>query len=167
MKKTIAGAALVAAAMSVAAADANAQTRFASNDGNVAEAARLEAKAATLYHAPKRFNEAARLHERAAELRPVGDAQQIENLRQAARLYHYAGNDAKARETMHRAADTALATGHVVAAASTYLDAAFLYRRAGMTEQMNELIRKARLLTNSPALSSQERESILVRLNAA
>ena len=33
-----------------------------------------------------------------------------------------------------------------------------------MTEQVNELVRKARLLTNSPALSTQERESILTRL---
>ena len=167
MRKTITGMAIVAGALLVGTGVEAQSARFAATDANVAQAAALEAKAATLYSAPKRFNEAARMLERAAELRPAGDAQQIDDLWQAARLYHYAGNGARARAAMLRAADTALATGHVVSAASTYLDAAYLHAQAGFTEQAKELIGKAELLSRSPTLSEKDRKAIVSRLNAA
>lgn len=146
------------------AAPAQAQARYAASSRDVVEAERLEAEARALYTSPKQFRKAAQLHERAAELRPAGDLERARDLRQAARLYYYAGEGSAARRTMVAAGDAALEAGDVIAAAETYLDAAFLYREAGQADQRNELVRKAHLLSNSPLLSAQDRSAILSRI---
>jgi hypothetical protein len=133
----------------------------------VAMATDLENKAKALYPAPKRYREAARLLVEAAALRDAGDPQRIDNLRQAGRLFHYAGVSERARSVMEQAADAALAAGDVKTAAAAYLDAAFLAQDVKRIEDARRMIEKARLLTNSPLLSAEEKSVILERINAA
>lgn len=151
----------------VLAVPADAQTRFASSSTDIARAEKLEAAAEALYTSPDDYRKAARLHEEAAALRPAGDLQRVSNLRQAARLFYYSGSKTTARETMVKAADAALEAGDVLNAASTYLDAAFLYREANMPARRNELVHKAQLLSNSPLLSAGDRSSILNRIQVS
>lgn len=149
------------------AAPAGAQARFATDATDVARAEALEAKAEALYQSPGKYKQAARLHEQAAGLRPAGDEKRWTGLRQAARLYYYAGSASQSRAAMVRAADEAMAAGDVITAASTYLDAAFLFRETGRGAEAAELVRKAQLLSNSPLLSRQDRNAILSRIQAA
>lgn len=149
------------------AVPAQAQTRYVTSGTDVTQAERLEEQAAALYDTPAKFKEAARLHEQAAELRAAGDVKRVSNLRQAARLWYYAGSESRALHTMVRAADDAMAAGDVVTAATTYLDAAFLYREANQPAQANELIRKAQLLSTSPLITSRDRDAILGRIQAS
>ncbi len=165
MKKTITGFAVLIGLAS-AASSAQAQARFATSSTDVVKAEKLEAQAKALYESPKEYRKAARLHVQAAELRPAGDIERVNDLRQAARLFYYSGAETTARETMVQAGDAAMADGDVVNAAGTFLDAAFLYRDAGMQATANELIRKAHLLSNSPLLSASDREAILSRIQA-
>jgi tetratricopeptide (TPR) repeat protein len=166
MRTTIRGSFVLVAALALAA-PANAQTRMVTGETNVSEAMQLEAQAAALYQAPSKYKDAARLHERAAELRPAGDVKRVDNLVQAARLWYYAGAQSRAREVMVRAGDGALAAGDVVTAATTYLDAAFLYRDAGQPAEANRLIQKAQLLSNSPQITSSDRDDILRRIQVS
>ena len=167
MNKTMSGFAVLLGVALAAPVQAQTAARFASTATDVARAAELESQAVSLYESPRSFKRAAKLHERAAELRPAGDLIRVDNMRQAARLYHYAGSAAKARDLMVRAGDAALGAGDVLNAAETYLDAAFLYREAGMANEVQQLVKKAQLLTNSPLISARDKSSILSRIQAS
>jgi len=167
MNKMMSGFAVLLGVALAAPVQAQTAARFASTATDVARAAELESQAVALYESPRSFKRAAKLHEQAAELRPAGDLVRIDDLRQAARLYHYAGSTAKARDLMVRAGDAALAAGDVLNAAETYLDAAFLYREAGMGGEVLQLVKKAQLLTNSPLISARDKSSILSRIQAS
>jgi hypothetical protein len=167
MNKTTTGFAVLLGVALAAPVQAQTAARFASTATDVARAAELESQAVALYESPRSFKRAARLHEQAAELRPAGDLVRIDDLRQAARLYHYAGSTGKARDLMVRAADAALAAGDVVSAAETYLDAAFLYQEAGMNAEVTTLVKKAQLLTNSPLITARDRTAILSRIQVS
>lgn len=165
MRKTITGgfAVLLGIALGMPA-PADAQARYAASSTDLAKAQQLEAQAEALYTVPNEYRKAARLHLRAADLRPAGDLERVAGLRQAARLFYYSGAMVDARETMVKAADAAMEAGDVLNAAETYLDAAFLYREAGMQAEMNTLVRKAQLLSNSPFLTARDRDSIRNRI---
>lgn len=167
MKKTITSGTFLLLGMLVAVPAHAQSTRFASATTDPSRAVELESRAAALYNAPNKFREAARLHEEAAGLRAADDEMKVENLRQAARLYYYTGAKRQAWVAMERAGDAALAAGDVVNAASSYLDAAFLFRAGKQAADVQRMIRKAQLLTNSPLLSAQDRASILGRIAAA
>jgi ATP/maltotriose-dependent transcriptional regulator MalT len=167
-RKLIGGGFAVLMGMTLAApVDAQTSARFASVETNVARAAELEAQATAMYHSPRDYKRAAKLHEEAAELRPAGDRIRVDDLRQAARLYHYTGSTLKARELMVQAAEDAHAAGDVVAAAESYLDAAFLYFEAGMPNEVTKLVEKAELLSKSPLISSSDRKMILSRIQVS
>lgn len=161
----VAGLALLGFALALPA-EAQQTARFASTATDVAQAAQLEAEAQELYNTLREYKRAAKLHMQAAALRPASDAKRVDNLRMAAMLYHYAGRLTNARQAMTQAGDAALAAGDVKTAADSYLDAAFLSSDEGVAEEANRLVRKAQLLTHSPLLTSQARNSILRRISA-
>jgi hypothetical protein len=148
-------------------APAAAQATFARSAETTARAIELEARAEALYSSPRRYRDAARLHEQAARVRGAADPQSAKNLRQAARLYHYAGDVARARSTMERAADAAMQVGDVVTAAASYLDAAFMARDEGLATEVERLVERARLLGNSPLLDAAQRDAILGRIRVS
>jgi hypothetical protein len=168
MRKTILSSLVIGMTLVGTIDSVNAQMQFAPKTAStVASANDLEAKAAALYSTPKRYREAARLLMEAAGLREAGDPQRVKNLRQAGRLFYYTGNPESARAAMEQAADAALAVGDVKIAAEAYLDAAFLAQSVKSTAEVRRFIEKARLLTNSPLLSAEEKVIILERINAA
>jgi len=124
----------------------------------------LETRARAMFTNPKRYAEAARLYQRAADQRAPGDRVRVEDLTMAARLTFYDGDAAKARILMERAADEALAAGDVINAAHAYVDAAFLAQDARESERVADLLGRARMLAGSPLLAQQERDSILARV---
>jgi tetratricopeptide (TPR) repeat protein len=133
---------------------------------NVERAEQLEAKARELYSNISKYAEAARLHEQAAELRSPVDPLRVKSLQMAARLYHYSGKETKALAVMERAAEEALASGDVVAAANAYVDASYLAQYQHRQEDVVRLARKAEMLVNSPLLGTQQRSWLQDRIGA-
>lgn len=132
-----------------------------------AKADALRRQAESLYDQPRRYRRAAGLHEREAQLRSPYDAERIKALAQAARLYSYLGDAARARELMQRSARSALQRGDVTRAAHAFLDAAFLAMRERDLNLGLDLARQAELLSESPLLSEADRNAILRRIDPA
>ena len=90
-----------------------------------ARADALEAYARTLYSTPKRFAEAARLHQRAAQIRG-SDPRAAASFRSAALVYSAIGNNGLATKLMAKAGEQAALSGRIEEAANFYIDAALL-----------------------------------------
>lgn len=73
-----------------------------------------------------RWEDAAKLHRKAAESMAENDANAYGEYDRAARLYFYAGEYSMAREMMEHAASIAEATGDMESAAYRHIDAAFI-----------------------------------------
>lgn len=127
----------------------------------------LEARAETLGTDEAQFARAAGLFRRAANLRDDADPRKVENLLNAARFSHYAGRSARAIDDAATAARVALRQGDVVRAGHAYLDAAWLARESGKSQQMNSFIQEALLLSNSPLLARADRSGLLMRIGDA
>jgi hypothetical protein len=125
-----------------------------------------EAKAKDLFAQPKRYDEAIKLFLKAAETRDVGDPMRVQDVIMASRLSYYRQDFSRARSLMVRAADEAAATGDVITAAHSYVDAAFLARQAGEPENIEPLVRKAEMLAASPLIDRADRNGILVRIKS-
>jgi hypothetical protein len=132
-----------------------------------AAADRLHARAEALYGVPGKLREAASLHEREAGLRGASDLLGVAALDRAARLYAYAGNRARARGLMQKAADRALRAGEVLRAAHAYIDAAFLALADRDVARAYSLTKKADLLAHSPHLDPVDRAGIVRRIDPA
>jgi hypothetical protein len=143
----------------------HAQSAFKSsgNEDAYAKALALHTEAVALYDQPRRFAEAARLHVREAHFRSPRDAEAVEALAMAGRLFTYANRLFDARQTMEQAGDRALSIGDVARATHAYLDAAFIARKAGKEGEVTRLVRKAYLLTGSPLLSVNQQGEIRKR----
>jgi ATP/maltotriose-dependent transcriptional regulator MalT len=126
----------------------------------------LEAEARELFASPTRYDEAVRLFVKAAELRGVGDQQRVKDFVMASRLTYYRGGVAEALSLMQRAANEALSTGDVLAAAHGFMDSAYLAQEAGEAGVATEMIRKAERLTYSPLLAREDREELRSRISA-
>jgi hypothetical protein len=161
-------AAVVLAGLMTLAAEAGSATQVAMAGPMVkgADPVDLETQARNLFPNPKRYGEAARLLLKAAERRSPGDPARIGDLILSSRLTYYNGDAARARALMERAADEALASGDVINAAHSFMDAAFLAQDAKESESITRLIGKARMLAASPFISQKDREGILGRLPA-
>lgn len=127
----------------------------------------LNRQAMELYETPSRWAEAAELHERAAKVLPKNDAAAFFGFQRAAVLYFYAGDTARSRKTMERAAEVAEATGDVFTAANTWVDAAFLAIAEGYAGKKREFVRNAEALAGSALLSDADRGAILARIDGS
>jgi len=125
----------------------------------------LHSRAMELYDVPERWEEAGELHERAAGLLPKNDAAAYFAYHRAALLYFYAGKTPRARKAMEKAADVAEATGDVLTAAHTWVDAAFLAVAEGYAGKKREFVRAVRELADSELLDDDDRRSILARVD--
>lgn len=131
---------------------------------DVEGAAKLEARAAAMVGSPDRFEEAAALYTRAAELRDLTDARRAENLAMAGRLLVYAGELEEGRRSLERAAEGALAAGDLGFAGNAWLDAAFIAMRAGAQADAARLVRTARWVAAAPELPGTEGARLRTRL---
>lgn len=133
--------------------------------GDAATADRLHAEAVSLLPQAGEAARTARLLERAAELRPPCDVTATQELTWAARAYHSLGRTEKARSTMLRAAERAVWTGDVVAAAHAYLDAAALAIELAERDAAVDAVARAEVLSSSPLLTEVQRRHILSRID--
>lgn len=124
----------------------------------------LEAQARSLFSTPARYSEAVRLFVKAADLREIGDPQRVKNLTMASRLTYYRGDAANALDLMQRAANEAMSTGDVLAAAHGYMDSAYLAQEIGQQGVAAELMKKAEKLSYSPLIAQDDREQIRSRI---
>jgi len=136
------------------------------SDRATTQAEKLERQAKDLFSQPERYGRAAKLLQRAAANREIGDPERIRDLHLASRLSYYKGDEGKALTLMQQSAAEALATGDVIAAANRYVDAAFLAKSAGQLEAAAEMVQKATLLAGSPLIDVAARTSILTRVEA-
>lgn len=127
----------------------------------------LHSRAMELYEQPERWEEAGELHERAAKLLSKNAADGYFGFQRAAVLYFYAGDVARARKAMERAAEVADATGDLLTAAHTWVDAAFLAVAEGYAGKKREFVRTARELAASELLTDVDREVILARIDGS
>ena len=110
------------------------------------------------------LKKAARLREQAADLRDAGDPDGTVSLYWAARDRYYSGDAKGARVLMEQAADRALAMGDVLNAVTAYTEAAYICADIRDGERMQALAAKARLLSNSPMLTAEQRYQLRTRL---
>jgi hypothetical protein len=110
------------------------------------------------------LKKAARLRESAADLREADDPAGTVSLYWAARDRYYSGDPKNARTLMERAADRAMGIGDVLNAATAYTEAAYISADLGDAERTRTLSAKARLLSNSPTLTADQREQLRTRL---
>lgn len=127
----------------------------------------LHSRAMELYEQPERWEEAGELHERAAKLLPNNAADGYFGFQRAAVLYFHAGEIARSRKAMERAAEVADATGDVLTAAHTWVDAAFLAVAEGYAGKKREFVRTAQELAASELLDDADREVILARIDGS
>jgi hypothetical protein len=125
----------------------------------------LHSRAMELYETPERWEEAGELHERAAKLLRKKDAEQFFGFQRASLLYFYAGKTARSRKAMERAADVAEATGDVLTAANTWVDAAFIAVAEGYAGKKRAFVKNARLLAASELLGDADRQAIIARID--
>ncbi len=129
------------------------------------EAAALEARAMELEGAgPSRWEDAASLYRKAAELREAGDAQAVQDLMRSGRLAWYRGKGHRAVSDLERAGDRALAFGDVLNAATAYLDAGWIANRVGDASRAYDLTLKGQQLSRSPLLGAVDRRNLQERV---
>jgi hypothetical protein len=131
---------------------------------STSEAARLEADALSLSESPSDLGKAADLFRQASALRPAGDPTAIKDLIQAARFSFYAGKRDRALKDFAAAAETALRFGDVLAAAESFLDAAWVAQQVSDGAQALRYAGRARELSASPMLREDDRARLLSRL---
>lgn len=127
----------------------------------------LHGAAVELYETPTRWAEAGTLHEQAARELPKNAAAAYFGFQRAAVLYFHADETARARKTMERAAEVAEATGDILTAAHTWVDAAFLAVAEGYPGKKREYVRAARELVASELLTNADREAIIARVDGS
>ena len=128
------------------------------------EAARLEADALSLSESPADLGKAADLFRQAATLRPSGDPMVVKDLIQAARFAFYSGRSDHALKDFAFAAETALRLGDVLAAAESFLDAAWVAAKVHDGRLALRYADRARELSSSPVLRDTDRARLLSRL---
>ncbi|MEJ2540144.1 MAG: hypothetical protein P8188_09260 [Gemmatimonadota bacterium] len=127
-----------------------------------AQAERLQRQAQEASQHVSSFKEASSLYREAAET--LGDhPEAATQLMQAARLAYYTGDEDAAIRDFTAAGERALAWGDVLAAAQSFLDAAWVAAEAQRGEAA-ELAHRAEKLSSSPLIQRQERLALLNRI---
>ena len=128
-------------------------------------AAELDRTAASYEdHDWSKIRTAAKLREQAADLRDDSDLLKSASLYWAARDHYYSENPSRARDLMVQAAQHALETGDVIAAANAFTDAAYISSDLRDVENTKTYAMKARLLASSPMLTQAQKADVLTRL---
>jgi hypothetical protein len=169
MRKTSAWTAVVAAglfALGPGLASASQMALATTDAHNAADPHEFESRAKSLFAFPKRYDEAIKLFLKAADTREVGDPVRVQDMVLASRLAFYRQDRDRSLAYMLRAADEAAATGDVITAAHSYMDAAFIAKQVGNAETVVKLVKKAELLAYSPLIGDKDREGILVRIRS-
>ncbi|MEN8375158.1 MAG: hypothetical protein ABFS34_06890 [Gemmatimonadota bacterium] len=107
---------------------------------------------------------AGRLFVTEADLRPAGDLRAVDVMIVAANLFYGAKLPLRARRVLEAAGERAEAAGDPLRAARAYLDAATVAQRGGDEGVAAGLVERARILSESPLLSSNQRDRILRRI---
>jgi hypothetical protein len=131
---------------------------------STSEATRLEADALSLSESPADLGKAADLFREAAGLRPAGDPVAVRDLIQAARFSFYSGKRDRALKDFAAAAETALRFGDVLAAAESFLDAAWVAQQVLDGTQALRYALRAQELAASPLLNETDRARLMSRL---
>lgn len=129
------------------------------------EARQLERTADEQNLGSERWIEAAELYVESAEHRPYGDSQAYVALKRAGDIFSRADETGRARRAYAAAAIRALEHGHVYEASLAFANAAELgqlNRREG--RESLDYYRMAHRLSESPALSDEQRQRIRARL---
>ncbi len=156
--------AALALAIALGAGGAEAQTTA---EVSITEVEALEANAHAYLVDLSKWERAARLFRRAADLRPEGDPAATEDLIYAARLSYYEGNERQAVRDFEAAGQRALAVGDVIVAANAFTDAAWIAQHRGYGERALALLSRAELLSRSPLIPEDERTHLRARWGAA
>lgn len=106
----------------------------------------------------------ARLHVESARGRAPADPQAQRCLSTAAHLHYYAGSRTQARRLLIEASEVALRRGDVEYAAHSLLTAAVIAQETKNASALEELVQRAELLAQGPALSIAQRAAILARI---
>ena len=161
MKNT--GITRVAMAALLIAAGATGATAQTAARATTNEIATLEMDARDYLGDLSKWDRAAKLFRRAAELRPEGDPTATEDLMYAARLSFYDGNERQAIRDFEAAGQRALAMGDVLLAANAFTDAAWIAQHRGYGERAYVLLGRAQLLSNSPLIAEEQRAHLRAR----
>lgn len=153
----------VAAAALLMAAGATGATAQTATRATTDEIATLEMDARDYLSDLSKWDRAATLFRRAAELRPEGDPTATEDLMYAARLSFYEGNERQAIRDFEAAGQRALVMGDVLVAANAFADAAWIAQHRGYGARAHALLGRAQLLSNSPLIPEDAREHLRAR----
>lgn len=133
---------------------------------DLTQAEALLAEATRLEQAPDRVGwlQAASLHIRSAQHRPLGDERVFRCLFRAAQILHSLGRAEAAQRTLEQSAKHARVYGHIAREADALMGAGWLAAERGDTAAMNRLLGRAYLLTYSPLLPEDLREEVRRRV---
>jgi hypothetical protein len=171
MKSGISTTVVIATALFLATTvGANAQMPAAgidrSNRGvDVPRAMELEREAEALQRSVPSWNDAAARLREAARLRPANDPQALEDLQTAATIYTNTGAHVRSQDTLLELVRRATDFGEVTTAAHALIDAAFAAARRGQHDLAREYFGRARMLSLSSHLTSDEQARLAVRLD--
>ena len=125
----------------------------------------LHQQAVDLYDQPERWEEAARLHLKAAKSFPDNAASSFHGYDRAARIFFYIGEYDDARRAMEDAVEVALATGDLVTAANASADVAIIALYEGYAGKTREFTQDAIELANSDLVDPEDRADLLERID--
>lgn len=131
------------------------------------EIKQLEAKAESYLEELGKWDRAASLFRRAAQLRSPADPAAVEDLLRAARLSFYEGRTLQSVRDFENAGQRALNLGDVLVAANAFADAAWVADNRGRGEQAHGLLSRAQLLSNSPLIRESDRSQLRTRWGVA
>ncbi len=161
--KNAASTRVAAAAALLTAACAAGATAQTATRATTDEIATLEMDARDYLSDLSKWDRAATLFRRAAELRPEGDPTATEDLMYAARLSFYEGKERQAIRDFEAAGQRALVMGDVLVAANAFADAAWIAQNRGYGARAHALLGRAQLLSNSPLIPEDAREHLRAR----
>jgi hypothetical protein len=149
---------------------ANAQMPAAGNDRlnrgvNVPRAMELEREAEALQRSVEDWDDAAARLREAARLRPANDPQALQDLQNAGTIYNNTGAYVRSQDTLLELVRRATDFGEVKMAAHALIDAAFAAARRGQHTLAGEYLDRARMLSRSSHLTSDEQARLAVRLD--
>jgi hypothetical protein len=162
----IGAAAVLAAVLAPMVADAQqplTPVEIAEAQSENARADALDALAQTMYSTPRKFREAARLHQRAAIIRGEHPTA-AESYRSAAWAFAASGNGGLATQMMVKAADVAARTGRIEQAANSYVDAALLAVEDKRVDRVPTMLARVHTVLSAPLVPEATRAKILERI---
>ena len=155
---------IAAVAWTVTTSGAQAQMWHPSTQVDVPRAIELEREADIAKSDPDQWTRVASLLRQASRLRPGNDPIAFVNLQSAGVIYGTVGKFEPARSTFLELASRAISFGEVEAAAHAFIDVTHVAVELGDVPAARSYYERAQRLSNSSHLSSEEQQSIVMRL---